>query len=199
MKFFILAVTVLFALPSLGAHYEIDKSHTNIGFRVKHMGFSKVNGKFKDYTASFDFDEKTAALTNVEAKIDIMSIDTDQPTRDDDLRSTSFFGVVGDDKKINEANRYITFKSTKVDMKKNRPHKVHGQLTIKGITKDVVLEVSYNGPGKDPYGKTRIGFEAETKINRQDFGIKYNSKTPAGDFVVGDKIDIEIDGEGIQQ
>jgi len=194
MKKLILAI-LLIGLQSYAAKYEVDKAHSNVGFKINHMGFSKVNGNFKDYTASFEFDSKTGQLTNVDAKIDITSINTNEPDRDKHLKSPDFFGAVDKDGKTVESKKYMTFKSTKVDVANNKPTKVHGKLTMNGVTKDVTLDVEYKGEGKDPWGNSKLGFEATTKVNRQDYGLKYNKKLPGGDMLIGDEVTISIEGE----
>ncbi len=178
--------------------FEVDTHHTQVGFKVKHMGFATVNGKFDNYSASFEFSDKTNKLRRISAKIDLASINTNQPDRDKHLRSADFFNVMDEKGNVNESNRYMTFSCEKVDYENNKPVRVHGKLTINGITKSIVLNVSYSGPGKDPYGKTRIGFEVTTEVNRQDFNIRYSAKVPGGDFVVADRVSVIIEGEAVQ-
>jgi polyisoprenoid-binding protein YceI len=185
-------VILLASLQSYAAKYEVDKAHSNVGFKITHMGLSTVNGNFNDFTSTFEFDSKTGKLENVEAKIDIASVNTNDHDRDKHLKSDDFFGVVGKDGKEVEAKKYMTFKSTKVDVTNGKPTKVHGKLTMNGVTKDVTLDVTLKGELKD---HSKLGFEATTELNRQDYGVKYNKKLPGGDMAIGDNVKIIIDGE----
>lgn len=172
---------------ALAAKFDLDKAHTNISFTAPHLMVSKVKGRFDQFNGTFDFDEKTEKLNDVAVTIKTDSISTNEADRDKHLRSPDFFDVT----KFPE----MTFKSTKVTYEKGKPDKVEGNLTIRGITKKVVLDVDYNGAVTDPWGNRVVTFEAETKLNRKDFGLNWNKSLDKGGFVVGDEIKVEIDGE----
>jgi polyisoprenoid-binding protein YceI len=175
---------------SLWANYTIDKAHTKVGFEVVHMMISNVEGQFKEFEASFEYDEKTNTLKNIKAKIDVNSIDTANQKRDNHLKDTDFFDV--------KKYPYIEFVSNdSIKIKPGEEKDIKGKLTIKGITKDIVLKVKYIGKIKDPWGNERIGFEATGKINRRDFGITWQKLLETGGVVVSDEVTLKIRGEGI--
>jgi polyisoprenoid-binding protein YceI len=170
--------------------YLIDKAHTKVGFEVTHMMISTVEGQFKEYEANFEYDDKTNTLKNIKAKIDVNSIDTGNLKRDNHLRDSDFFDV----KKYPN----IEFVSTEsIKIKPGEEKELKGKLTIKGITKDIILKVKYIGKIKDPWGNERIGFEATGKINRKDFGITWQKVLETGGVVVSDEVTLKIRGEGI--
>ncbi|HZA52118.1 MAG TPA: YceI family protein [Myxococcaceae bacterium] len=186
---FIAAAAVVVTLPgyALAAEYVIDPAHSNAMFAVRHLMVATVRGEFGKVQGTLTLDEKDITKSTVTATIDTASIDTDEPKRDDHLRSADFF----------DAQKYpaITFKSTKVQKAKNGL-KVTGDLTIRDVTKPVVLEVEGpTKPIKDPMGTTKIGASATTKINRQDYGLKWNRPLEAGGVVVGDEVRITLDLE----
>ena len=191
--FFLL--TLGFIMEGQAATYQLDTAHSEVGFKVKHLVVSSVKGRFDKFDASFNFDEKTGTLSDVQAKIDVDTINTNQADRDKHLKNPDFFGAHDEKGNIVEANRWITFKSTKVENKNKKPFKVTGPLTMHGITKDVVLNVTYNGSIKDPSGAQKVGFLATTKINRKDFGLTYNKVLEAGGVAVGEEVEITIEGE----
>jgi len=171
-------------------NFVIDNAHTKVGFEITHMMISTVEGQFKEYQASFEYDDKTNTLKNIQATIDVNSIDTHNQKRDNHLREPDFFDV----KKFPK----MEFVSTEeIKIKPGEEGKIRGKLTIKGITKDIVLNVKYIGRIKDPWGKERIGFEATSKINRKDFGINWQKALDSGGVVVGDEVTIKLRGEGI--
>lgn len=181
----LVAATTL-ALPTQAATWDIDTSHSNVGFMVKHLVIAKVRGNFKVFSGTVVLDEKDITKSKVEVNIVPASIDTDNEKRDTHLKSPDFFDVA----KFKE----MKFVSTKVE-KAEGGLKVTGNLTMHGVTKPVVLEVE--GPSaeiKDPGGNPHIAFSASTKIKRADFGLTWN-KLVEGGSVVGDDIKIELDIE----
>jgi polyisoprenoid-binding protein YceI len=179
---------LLFRVEVAGASsYKLDSAHTEIGFGVTHMMISKVKGRFTKFEGGFSFDEKSSDLKAVEVKIEAASITTDNQKRDEHLASDDFFAV----KKF----PMLTFKSEKVEMKKGKPAKVFGTLTMRGVSKPVVLDVEYRGWVVDPQGTERIGFSGSTKINRTDFGVSFNKTLDKGGVVVGNEVAIVIEGE----
>ncbi|WP_374074935.1 YceI family protein [Bdellovibrio bacteriovorus] len=179
--------TAVFSSSALAAKYELDKAHTNVSFQAPHLVVSKVNGRFDRFDGSFDFDEQSMKLDNVVVNIKTDSINTNEKDRDKDLRSKNFFDVT----------KYpdMKFKSTKVEYDNGKPDKVLGDLTIRGVTKPVVLEVEYNGAVNDPWGNRMVSFEAETKVDRREFGMTWNKALDKGGWLVGDEIKIKIEGE----
>jgi polyisoprenoid-binding protein YceI len=166
--------------------WDLDPVHSHIGFVARHLMVSKVRGRFTKFDVQIVTAEKPLDST-VSVSIDAASIDSDNEQRDEDLRSERFLDV---------ANRpLITFKSTSVTPDGDK-YKVTGDLTIRGVTKPVTLDVEVNGFGPDPYGGTRAGFSANTEINRNDFGVDFNAPIPGG-VVVGEKIRIEIEAEAV--
>ena len=169
--------------------YQLDKSHTTVGFMVRHLVISKVRGEFQDYEATIQFDGDDITQSSMRGTIQVASIDTEQEKRDKHLRSPDFF----------DADQFpqITFESKSIQ-KQGDGYVMIGDLTMRGVTKEIALPFSIVGPithGK----KTRIGFEAELEIDRQDYGIAYSKVADTGGLVVSNKVLIEINGEAIKQ
>ncbi len=182
------------SLPSAAANsnWQIDPAHSSAQFSVRHMAISTVRGAFSKVTGAVVFDDKDISKSIVEVTIDANSVDTRVPDRDNDLRSEKFFDVA----------HYpsITFKSKRVEQVAPGKLKVTGDLTIRGTTKEVVLDVEGpTAPVKDPWGNTRNAATATTKINRQDFGVKWNATLDNGGVVVGDDVSIVIDVELVKK
>jgi polyisoprenoid-binding protein YceI len=156
--------------------WDIDASHSTVGFSVRHMMVSKVRGYFREFSGEIVTAEDPSAST-VHAKVNMDSIDTRQEQRDAHIKSADFFDVG------------------------NHTHgedwKVEGELTIKGITKPVTLDLELNGFGPDAYGGTRAGFSGKTEISRKEFGVDIDMPLEAGGVVVGDKITVELEIEGV--
>ena len=192
-----ISVTAFAAALSLPAGaatstWQIDPNHSAAQFAVRHLAISTVRGAFTKVSGTVQFDDKDISKSFVEVTIDAASVDTRVPDRDKDLRSDRFFEV--------EKYPTLTFKSTKVEQVEAGKLKVTGDLTIHGVTKQVVLDVE--GPTasvKDPWGNQRAAANATTKINRQDFGVKWNAKMDNGGWVVGDDVAITIDVELVQK
>jgi polyisoprenoid-binding protein YceI len=183
---FALALLVPVTSPAADT-YEIDPAHTSVQFSVRHMMISNVRGEFTKVAGKATGDVADPTATTVEATIDAASIDTRNEKRDEHLRGPDFL----------DAAKFptITFKSTKV-AKAGDGWKLSGDLTLHGVTKPVVLDVTnVTAPTKDPWGNTRIGASATTKIDRQDYGIVFNKTLDGGGVLVGDEIAITIDVE----
>jgi len=181
---------LVLAAPSaaFAAEYVIDSAHSGAAFRVKHLMVANVNGTFSNITGTVNYDEKDVTRSTVEATIDAKTINTNEPKRDEHLRSPDFFDT--------EKFPTITFKSTKVEKASENALKVTGNLTLHGVTKPVVLDVEGMGQEvKDPWGNTKRGATATTKINRKDFGLTWNKALEAGGVTVGDDVKITIDLE----
>lgn len=168
------------------AKWNIDNSHSEVGFKVKHMMISTVKGHFEEYEASIEASDDTFkdATFSFSAKID--SINTKNNDRDNHLKSDDFFN----------ASEFpeMTFTSTSFD-----GSSLVGDLTIRDITKEVTLDVDFNGVAVDPYGQTKAGFEISGKINRKDFNLTWSAVTEAGSIVVADTVTLVIDAQFIKQ
>jgi len=167
--------------------WEIDTVHSGVGFTVRHMVIAKVHGQFTKWSGTLAFDPKDLAASKVEVKIEASSIDTRDPQRDGHLRSADFLDV--------EKHPYLEFRSTRVEEAGANKYKVRGDLTIRGVKREVVLDTVFGGQGKDPWGAQRVGFEATTKIERKDFGLQWNTALEAGGFLVGDAVDVNLEVE----
>ena len=168
--------------------WNIDASHSTIGFSIRHMIFSKVRGRFLKHTGAIQLADD-ATQSWVELAVDAASIDTGTAQRDTHLRSADFF----DAEKFPE----LSFDSTNVE-KLGDKYRVKGDLTIRGVQKPVTLEAEYLGGGKDPWGNQRIGFSANLSINRKDFGLNWNQLLEAGGVLVGETIEIALDVQAVK-
>ena len=187
-----LAAVVAISSPAATTMWQIDPQHTAAGFSVKHLMISTVRGQFKSVTGTVVWDDQDISKSELDVTIDANTLDTSEPKRDADLRSANFFDVA----------HYptITFKSKKIEQVSAGKMKVTGELTIHGVTKEVVLDVEGpTGPVKDPWGNTRVAASATTKLNRQDYGIKWDNKMDNGGLVVSNDVDITIDLEMIKK
>jgi polyisoprenoid-binding protein YceI len=166
------------------SNWTIDASHSGIHFIARHLVFTKVRGSFKSFRGTIQLDESDLTKAAVEATIDAASIDTGEPKRDGHLTSPDFF----------DAAQFpqLSFKSTSIE-KSGDAYKVHGDLTIHGVTKAVTLDTHYEGKVKDPWGGERLAFSTKTSVLREDFGLTWNQVLEAGGVMVGSKIEIEIE------
>jgi len=186
-----MAIAAFIALPAEAATWSVDSSHSSVGFSVKHLAISKTKGTFDDYTATFSFDPGKPESWQAEATIQVASINTDDAKRDDHLRSADFFDVA--------EHPTMVFKSTGVKMKDEEEGVLYGELTMLGVTKPIKLDLEVSEVIQDPWGNTRVGFTAETKIDRKDWGLTWNKTLDSGGLVVGNDVKITIEIEGIQQ
>ena len=182
------ALLGLLATPALAAPdtYTVDKQHTEAGFQVRHL-LTKVRGTFRDVSGSIAWDKADPARSTVEFHLKTASVDTGVEQRDNHLRSQDFFWA--------EKYPEIAFVSTKVVAKSKDQFEVTGNLTIRGVTKQITLPVSYLGEQKDPWGNTKAGFETGITITRQDFGLVWNKAIETGGFLVGDEVQIAVNLE----
>lgn len=189
-----IAATIALTLPLVASAstWNIDPDHSNIGFKVKHMMVSNVKGSFEKHTGVIELDDKDITKSKVQVSIDTASVNTNIQKRDDHLRSADFFDVA----------KYptMTFVSKKIAKAGKDKLKVTGDLTLHGVTKQVVLDVE--GPtkeSKDPWGNIRKGVTATTKINRKDFGLVWNAALETGGVAVGEEVTITLDIEAIKK
>jgi polyisoprenoid-binding protein YceI len=166
--------------------WNIDRVHSVAEFKVKHMMISNVKGQFTGVSGTLSFDEADVTKSRVEASIDAASINTREEDRDKHLKSADFFDV--------EKFPTLTFTSTRVTRKADDGLAVEGDLTIHGVTRNVTFTVEGpTAPGKDPWGNTRIGVSATTKINRKDYGLTWNAALETGGILVGEEVTITLD------
>lgn len=191
-RFFLMSsiVVTAFGVNALAATYEIDPDHSSVNFKIRHL-VSKTAGKFDKFKGSFEYEKGKSESWSVNAEIETASINTNTKKRDDHLRSKDFFDVAKYPK--------ITFKSTKVADARSSEAKLHGELTMHGVTKPVELDLEVGGEGKDPWGNERVGFTAKTKLNRKDFGIEYNKTLETGGVLLGDDVEVVLEIEGIKK
>ena len=187
-----LALMIAAPLAASADTWQIDPVHTTVGFTVRHMMISNVRGQFTKVAGTITAKDSDPASVKVEATIDTSSIDTRSADRDADLKSANFLDVA----------KYptMTFKSKKIEPAGTGKWKMVGDLTLHGVTKEVTLDVEGpTAPIKDPYGNTRAGASATTKINRKDFGLAWNKALEAGGAVVGDEVTVSIDVEAVKK
>jgi polyisoprenoid-binding protein YceI len=171
--------------------WTIDQSHSEINFSVRHMMISNVRGSFEKFSGTIDFDEANPANTKVDVKIEAASINTRDERRDAHLKSPDFLDA--------ENHPYLIFKSQKVEVTGEKTGRLIGDLTIRDITREVVLDVEYAGQALSPWGTTSAGFSATTRINRKDWNLTWNQTLETGGVLVGDEIRISIELEIIKQ
>lgn len=170
--------------------YVVDTAHTLVGFTVRHLVINKVRGKFNEFIGTITYDEQDLSKSSLQGSIRVASVDTDNDKRDRHLRSPDFFNAA--------TYPAITFTTTRIEPT-DTGYSLIGDLTIRATTKEVVIPFNITGKIVDPGGKTRIGFEAVLRINRQDYGVSYNKVLDNGGLVVGNTVDIELIGEAIKQ
>lgn len=163
--------------------YQIDKAHSDVAFQVRHL-LSKVRGRFTDIDGSVTFDEAQPERSSAELTVKTASVHTGQADRDTHLRSADFFDV--------EQFPTLTFKSRQVAQAGDGRYDVTGDLTIHGVTREVVLPAEYLGRATDPWGNDKLAFDIELTINRKDFGLSWNAALETGGFLVGDEVKITI-------
>ena len=186
-RFLSLVAILAFAAPAFAAEtFEFDKSHSTVGFQVRHI-FTMLSGRFTDYTGAIQVDRARPESSTVEFTIQATSIDTAEPRRDQHLRSADFFDVA--------IHPTITFKSTSVKPNAKDSFLVTGELTMRGVTRQVTLPVTLLGEGKDPWGNEKMGLETSVTLNRKDYGINWNKALDQGGVLVGDEVKVEISVE----
>jgi polyisoprenoid-binding protein YceI len=170
--------------------WTIDPAHTDVSFSVKHLMISTVRGRFADVKGTITFDGTDVTGAQVDAEIAAASIDTRQDQRDAHLRSADFFEV--------EKYPTITFRSRRVERVKGERYRIVGDLTIRDVTREVVLDGTDEGRGRDPWGGERLGFSAATTIDRRDFGLTWNQALETGGVLVSNEIKISLDVEAVK-
>lgn len=173
--------------------WQIDPAHTSVEFAVKHMMFTTVRGRFKDVKGTIEADEQNPDRSTVNVEIAAASLDTGSADRDTHLRSADFLDV--------ETHPTITFRSKRIEgaqQKEGDQFRVTGDLTIRGTTMEITLDCVYEGTGKDPWGGTRAGSRATTKIDRREWGLKWNQALETGGVLVANEVRIEIEVQAVK-
>ncbi len=171
--------------------WTIDPVHSIAEFAVRHMMVSTVKGRFRSMEGSITLDEERPERSSVVATIDVASVDTAEPDRDAHLRSDDFFNA--------ERFPKMTFRSTRVELQGEDRARVYGDLTIRDVTREVALDVEFEGRAKDPWGNERIGFSATTELDRKEFGLRWNQVLETGGVVVGDRVKVSLHVEAVRQ
>ena len=167
------------------ANWQLDAAHSELEFKVRHMMISTVKGQFKsiEVNVAHTTDDLTGA--QVDVKIDVDSIDTKNDQRDQHLKSSDFFDSTN--------NRFIVFKSTSIAKEDDENYKITGELTIKGTTKSITVDVEFGGVAKDPWGNDKVGYTVNGKINRADFGLTWNAALETGGVMVSEEVKFSAD------
>jgi polyisoprenoid-binding protein YceI len=171
--------------------WALDPTHSEVGFKVKHMMFTNVSGKFNNYDVTVSNEDDDFSTSSIEFSADINSIDTSNSDRDNHLKSADFFD--------GENFPKMTFKSTSIEKKSDNDFIVNGDLTIKDVTKPAALKAEYSGLMKDPWGNTKAGLSIETKINRKEFGLTWNAALETGGVLVGEDVRIIAEVQIVRQ
>jgi polyisoprenoid-binding protein YceI len=173
------------------ATYKIDPAHSEITFKVRHLMITNISGDFSRFDATMTSEKEDFTDDSASFEADVNSISTNQEQRDTHLLSDDFFNA--------EKFPKITFQSTGIEKKGEDEYVLHGDLTIRDITKNIALNVAYNGQITDPYGQQKFGFEINGKISRKEFGLKWNAVTEAGGVVVSDEVRLFLNVQMIKQ
>ncbi len=173
------------------AVYQLDPAHSTIGFAVRHLMINNVTGRFKDFSGKINYDAADITRSSVDFTAKVTSVDTGVVPRDNHLRTPDFFDV--------QQYPEMSFKSTKVERKGKEAYVAHGTFTLHGVSKEIAIPFKLFGPIKDPQGKQRLGIEAGLTINRQDYGVKYNSVVDGVGLAVGNDVQITLLLEAIKQ
>lgn len=170
--------------------WQLDTVHTHVSFSVKHLMVTTVRGQFRTYSGTALLDPKDFTKSKFTGEIDVASVDTGNADRDAHLRTNDFFDAPNHPK--------ITFTSGRIEAKGDGEYSVHGDITIRGVTRPIALAVEYLGTSRSPYGKTVAGIAVRGELNRKDFGVNFNAVLEAGGVAVSEKVKLEIDVELVQ-
>jgi polyisoprenoid-binding protein YceI len=178
--------TTTTGLEQLTGTYDIDPAHSSLEFAAKHAMVTTVRGRFSDFDGSLHLDGTDPSKSRAEVNIRVGSLDSRSDQRDEHLRGGDFFDV--------EKYPEITFRSTRAAAGKgDDEYRIWGDLTIRGVTREVELELTYTGSAQDPWGKARVGFEGHATVNRKDWGLNWNVALEAGGILVGEKVKLNLD------
>lgn len=176
--------TATAAAPATLESWSYDPAHSSIGFRVRHLVVAKVHGRFTRWTGNLELGGEDLTGSRIEVSIEAASIDTHDPQRDAHLRSADFFDVANNPK--------LSFKSTAIKASGKDSYQVAGDLTMRGVTRPVTLNVAFLGEGKDPWGNEKMGFDVSGTLNRKDFNINWNKALDNGGVLVADEVKVQI-------
>lgn len=182
-----MSTTQITAIPT--GTWNVDRSHSSVEFRVKHLGISTVRGAFREFEGYLEIGEDSTS-SKAYGKIQAASIDTGEPARDDHLRSPDFFDA--------ENHPGITFESTRIEVIDEDEFHVTGNLTMHGVTGEVTLHVEITGTEEDPWGNTRVGLEAQGELSRSEWGMKFNQALGSGNVMVSDKVRINAEVSAVK-
>lgn len=171
--------------------WKIDPSHSEIQLSVRHMMISKVRGRFESFDGQVDFNEENPTASSVDVTIDAGSINTRDGQRDGHLKSADFLNA--------EAYPVLRFKSNRVEVVGEKKGRIYGELTIRDISREVVLDAEFTGKAKSPWGTTSAGFSATTSFDRTEWGLGWNQALETGGILVGNKVDVSIELELVQE
>lgn len=177
-------------LSHLTGDYTIDPDHSEIGFSVRHAMVTTVRGSFTEFEGTLHLDGAEPSRSTAALDIKVASVDTNQAQRDEHLRTGDFFDA--------PSFEHITFRSTAAEVHDEDSYRMTGDLTIKGTTRPVTIDLTFNGSAKDPYGNERVGFEGSAKINRADWGLTYNAALETGGVLIGDQVKLTFDISAIK-
>ena len=177
-------------LSHLTGDYTIDPAHSRIGFAVRHAMVTNVRGEFAEYEGKLHLDGANPANSTAELVIKVGSVDTNQAQRDEHLRTGDFFTA--------ETYPEITFTSTSAEEVGDDTYRLHGDLTIKGVTRPITLDLEFTGSATDPYGLNRVGFEGGTTLDRTDWGLTYNAALETGGVLIGEKVKLVLDVSAVK-
>ena len=183
-------MSTITAAENLTGQYTIDPSHSRIGFVARHAMVTKVRGSFNEFEGGGYFDANDPSKSRLDLTVKAASIDTRNPDRDAHLRSNDFFDM--------ENYPEIRFVSTSVEPVDATTYRVTGDLTMKGVTRPVTLDVEYTGSAVDPFGNTRVGFEGSVTVDRKDWGVNWNAALEAGGMLVSEKVVLEFEVSAIK-
>jgi polyisoprenoid-binding protein YceI len=190
--FAVALATLAVSVPAIAADtFTVDKAHSEVTFRVRHLGISNVSGRFTDFDGTIQIDQARPEVSSVEFTIQTTSVNTANEGRDKHLRSADFFDA--------EKFPTITFKSSKVAAAGKDRYNVTGSFTMRGVTKEITLPVSVLGFGKGMRGEDRAAFEIQTIVNRQDYGVNWNRTLDTGGVVVSDEVNVLINVEAVKK
>jgi polyisoprenoid-binding protein YceI len=171
--------------------WAIDPTHSEIGFKVKHMMFTNVSGKFNTFSATIENEDDNFETSKISFSADINSIDTNNADRDNHLRSADFFDA--------EKFLKLTFTSTGISKVNEGEYKITGDLTVKDVTKSIELQAEYSGLMKDPWGNTKVGLSINGKLNRKEFGLTWNAALETGGVLVGEDVKLVAEIQFVKQ
>jgi polyisoprenoid-binding protein YceI len=176
---------------SITGDYTLDPAHTRLGFSARHAMVTTVRGAFERFTGSAHLDADNPANSSATLEIEVASVSTGNADRDAHLRNNDFFEV--------DTYPTITFVSTSAEQKNDDDFVLHGDLTIKGVTKPISIAFEKTGEAQDPWGNFRVGFEGKAKINRKDWGVNFNAVLEAGGLLVSEKVTLEFDLSAVRR